>query len=392
MKALICGAGIAGLSLAGRLGHHGWDVVLVEQAPGPRHHGYMIDFSGPGFEALAAMGLLPQLRAAASPVDTFRYIDHEGRTTVSLDYGLFTKALDGQIVSVMRPALEQMLRESLGPRTRVRYGTTIEQITPESAVLSDGDVVDADVIVGADGIHSRIRSLTFGDEARFLHDLGMHTGAFIFDDHDVLDEVAGQFVLTETIDRQLGLYGLGNGRVAAFTVHRTGSADYDDARDELRAEFSGMGPLVDAALERCPPAEEIYFDRVAQVLMPQWTHGRVGLIGDAACAVSLVAGQGASLGVAGAFVLAELLSTAGSIPEILTEYERRWRPIADSIQKSARERVVEVFLPRRRNTLLLRRWGFRAMHVPGLRRLLTGSLFPKGSHSVTELVSAAAEH
>ena len=126
--------------------------------------------------------------------------------------------------------------------------------------------------------------------------------------------------------------------------------------------------------------------------MPQWTHGRVGLIGDAACAVSLVAGQGASLGVAGAFVLAELLSTAGSIPEILTEYERRWRPIADSIQKSARERVVEVFLPRRRSTLLLRRWGFRAMHVPGLRRLLTGSLFPKGSHSVTELVSAAAEH
>ena len=119
--------------------------------------------------------------------------------------------------------------------------------------------------------------------------------------------------------------------------------------------------------------------------MPQWTHGRVGLVGDAAYAVSLVAGQGASLGVAGAFVLAELLSTGGSVPEILSEYERRWRPVAESTERSARERVVEVFLPRQRSTLLLQRRGFRAMHVPGLRRLMTRSLFPKGPHSVTEL-------
>lgn len=144
----------------------------------------MIDFSGPAFEALTAMGLLPQPHAAASPVDTFRYIDHEGRTTVSLDYELFTKTLDGEIVSIMRPALEQMLRESLGPRVNVRHGTTVEQITPGAAVLSDGNAVDADPILGADGIHSRTRSLDFGEEARFMRDVGMHTGAFIFDDHD----------------------------------------------------------------------------------------------------------------------------------------------------------------------------------------------------------------
>lgn len=392
MKALICGAGIAGLTLAGRLAHHGWDVVLVDQATGPRRHGYMIDFSGPGFDAITAMGLEPQLRKAASQVDEFRYIDDEGRTTVSLDYELFTKALGGSLVSIMRPALEQMLREALASRVEVRYRTTVESVSVEAAVLSDGDRVNADLIVGADGIHSRIRSLTFGDEGRFLRDLGMRTGAFIFDDHDVFDEVAGQFVLTETIDRQMGLYGLGGGQVAAFTVHRTDSTYDDDARDELRTEFSGMGTLVEAALEKCPPAQEIYFDRVAQVVMPQWTKSRIGLVGDAAYAVSLVAGQGASLGVAGAYVLAELLSAGGPVREALNEYERRWKPFAEAIQKSARERVVEVFLPRRRRTLLLRRWGFRAMHVPGLRHLMTGSLFPKGSHSVTDLASAVREH
>lgn len=387
MKAVICGAGIAGLTLAGRLGHHGWDVLLVDQAAGPRRHGYMIDFSGPGFEAITAMGLEPQLRKAASQVDEFRYIDDEGRTTVSLDYELFTRALGGSLVSIMPPALEQMLREALGSRVEVRYGTTVESVSDETAVLSDGTVVAADLVVGADGIHSRIRSLTFGDEGRFVRVLGMSTGAFIFDDHDVFNEVAGQFVLTETIDRQMGLYGLGGGRVAAFTVHRTSSAPYANVRAELRAKFSGMGKLVDAALDKCPPSEEIYFDRVAQIVMPRWTKSRVGLVGDAAYAVSLVAGQGASLGVAGAYVLAELLSAGGPVSEALNEYERRWRPVAESIQKSARERVVEVFLPRRRRTLLLRRWGFRAMHVPGLRRLMTGPLFPKGSHSVTALAS-----
>lgn len=390
MKALICGAGIAGLTLANRLDAHGWEVTVLDRAPGPREEGYMIDFSGPGFEAITAMGLREQLLDAASTVGEFRYIDRAGRATVSLDYSRFVTALDGEIVSIMRPALERVLRTSLGAGVDLRYGCSIEQISEHAegatAVLTDGTRVTADLVVGADGVHSHLRAQLFGPEQEFLRYLGMHTAAYVFRDRETFDQVRGRFVLTETLDRQMGFYGLSEDHVAVFTVHRTGSpARPADPRAELRSQFTGMGELVDRALQHCPPSEQIYYDQVAQVIAPRWHTPHVALVGDAAYAVSLVAGQGASLGVGGAYVLAEMLAAHSTVPEALAEYERRWRPVAAGVQDSARDRVTEWFLPTSRLVLLLRRWGFRAMTLPGLSKVMVGSLLPKDRRSVTEL-------
>lgn len=386
MKAVICGAGIAGLALANRLHHHGWDVHIVDHAPGPRSQGYMIDFFGPGHEALTAMGLKPALHEFASPVKEFRYIDEHGRTTVSVDYSLFSKALDGEFASITRPALERLLRESLSDAVDLRYGTTIDRIDDERVRLSDGTAIDADLIVGADGVHSRVRSLVFGPEEDCLHYLGMHTGAYIFTDPEVFEQVRGQFVLTETLNRQMGLYGFDEGRVAVFTVHRTPDPGLpEDPRERLRREYAGMGGLAERALERCPAPDRIYYDQVAQIVQPRWHDGRVALVGDAAYAVSLIAGQGASLGIAGAYVLAERLQESTSVSEGLADYEQRWRPVATGVQESARDRVTEWFLPTSSTRLMLRRWGFRAMRLPGLSRIMTGPLFPKNHRSVAEL-------
>ncbi|WP_147918236.1 FAD-dependent monooxygenase [Ruania zhangjianzhongii] len=393
MKALICGAGIAGLALANRLDAHGWDVIVLERTPGPREEGYMVDFSGPGFEAITAMGLREQLLAAATSVGEFRYIDRGGRATVSLDYDRFVTALDGEIVSIMRPTLEHLLQESLSERVDVRYGLSIDEVTDQAdsatAVLTDGTPVTADLVVGADGVHSRVRAQILGPERDYLRYLGMHTGAFIFHDPELFDHVHGRFVLTETLDRQMGFYGLSEGQVAVFTVHRTADPTRpEDPRAELRSQFAGMGDMVDRALRHCPPPAQIYYDQVAQILAPRWHTGHVALVGDAAYAVSLVAGQGASLGIAGAYVLAEMLAAHATVPEALAEYDRRWRPVATEVQDSARDRVVEWFLPTSRLTLLLRRWGFRAMKLPGLSKVMVGSLLPKDHQTVTELASA----
>lgn len=386
MKALICGAGIAGLALAHRLHHHGWEVQVVDHAPGPREQGYMIDFFGPGYEALTAMGLRPGLRRFASSVESFRYIDSRGRTTVSVDYTLFARALDGEIASIMRPALERMLRESLNNQVDIRYDVTIDRISGDRAELSDGTAVEADVIVGADGIHSHVRSLVFGPERDHLRYLGMHTGAYVFHDPAVFEQVRGQFVLTETLNRQLGLYGLDDGRVAVFAVHRTEDARLpEDPREALRRTYTGMGDLVERAVANCPPPDAVYYDQVAQIDAPRWTDGRVALVGDAAYAVSLIAGQGASLGVAGAYLLAERLHAATSVQGGLTDYERRWRPVIRATQQAARDRVTEWFLPTSSAKLLARRWGFRAMRLPGLDRLLVGPLFPKNHRNIAEL-------
>ncbi|RPF20672.1 FAD-dependent monooxygenase [Myceligenerans xiligouense] len=387
MKAIVCGAGIAGLTAAGRLHHHGWEVLVVDSAPGPREQGYMIDFFGPGFQAVTAIGLLPRLRAAASPVDEFRYIDARGRTTVGVGYSRFTKALDGGIVSIMRPALEQLLREALPDAVGLRYGTTIERIDDDAVHLSDGTVTTADLVVGADGIHSGVRSLVFGPEREYLRPLGMHTGAFVFPDPVMYQQVRRQFVLTESLNRQMGFYGIGEDQVAVFAVHRTPDPDLPaDPRETLRRDYAGLGDLADRALAHCPPPGEVYYDVVAQIDAPRWHSGRVVLVGDAAHAVSLVAGQGASLGVAGAYVLAERLARASTVAEGLAEYERLWRPMAGGVQANARDRAADWFVPATTGKLLLRRWGFRAMRLPGLDKILVGPLFPKDHRTVADLV------
>lgn len=388
MRAVISGAGIAGLALANRLHHHGWEVHIAERSRGPRAQGYMIDFFGPGFEALTAMGLQPRLRELGADVDTFSYIDGQGRTTVSVDYALFSQALDGAIVSIMRPRLEQLLRESVAGRVDLRYGTTVDRITDDGVDLSDGTALDADLVVGADGVHSGVRSLAFGPERDQVRNLGMQTGAFVFRDPEAYEQVRGKFVLTETLNRQLGFYGLDDGAVAVFAVFRTDDLTLpDDPREALRHAFAGMGELADRALALCPPPDEVYYDQVAQVDLPRWTDGRVALVGDAAYAVSLIAGQGASLGVAGAYVLAERLQAAPSVAEGLADYERRWRPVATEVQRAARTRVTDWFLPTTTAKLVLRRWGFRAMKLPGLDRLLVGPLFPKDHRSVAQLIA-----
>lgn len=113
----------------------------------------------------------------------------------------------------------------------------------------------------------------FGDETRFVRYLGFHT--------------------------------------AAFAVHRAADPTLpDDPRAELQKTYGTLGWLVPRALTHCPPPESIYYDQVAQVVMPRWSRGRVVLVGDSCYAVSLLAGQGAALGIMGAYVLGEQLAAA----------------------------------------------------------------------------------
>lgn len=401
LRVVVCGAGMAGLTLATRLSELGHEVVLLERASGPREQGYMIDFFGPGFDAVEAMGLLPAVREVAYPVEAVSLVDDEGRSRAVIPYDKLREALDGRLCTLMRPDLEEVLRKGLPGDVDLRFGAELVDIDDGGAdgapgdgvtvTLDDGSRLEADLLVGADGIHSTVRRLTFGAESRYLRYLGFQTSAFMFDDPEIRAEIGDRFVLTDSTDAQLGLYVLRDGRLAAFAVHRAPDPELaPDARAALLDAYRGLGWLVPRALEACPPADRIYYDQVAQIDIPQWSRGRVTLVGDAGYAVSLLAGQGASLGIAGAYLLAHELDRADSVEQALRTYEQRWRPVVEEKQEAGRS-AAGWFLPRTAWQLWLRRVAlWAAERLPLANRFVGKALAGKTTGIIAEAARGSA--
>lgn len=393
MKVVVCGAGITGLALANKLARDGVEVVVVERAKAPREQGYMIDFFGAGFDAAEELGVLPRIRELAYRVDEASLLDGRGRRRAAIRYTTFARTMRDRLCSIMRPDLERALREHLPSTVDLRFGagvTAVDDLGDRVRVTAGDQVVEADVLVGADGIHSAVRRLVFGGDENYVRYLGFHTAAFVFADPEIQAAVGDRFCLTDSIGRQLGLYGLRDGRVAVFAVHRTADPRLpEDPRAALRAEYGSLGWLVPRVLRLCPPGESVYYDEVVQVDMPAWSRGRVVLAGDACCAVSLIAGQGASLGIAGAFVLGEQLVRAASSVEAFTAYERLMRPVVEEKQRVAR-RSARWFLPANPPQLWIRRAALRLARLPVLDRYVAAVLAGKSTAVVTNLRRAGA--
>jgi 2-polyprenyl-6-methoxyphenol hydroxylase-like FAD-dependent oxidoreductase len=384
MRAMVCGAGIAGLTTAWWLSRYGWDVVLVERDRGLRGAGYLIDFGRPGYDVLDRMDLLPRLRAVAQHVPGAVFVDSAGRSTARLDFRVAERLMDGRMANVMRGDLARVLYDALPDKVDLRFGATVdtarEFMGQVEVTLTDGSEHTVDLLVGADGLRSRTRRMAFGPDELYLRHLGYHTAAYLFTDVRIAAEVGSEVRMLTLPGRQAGFYRLPDGRVASFLVHHAPEPDLPVfPTAAIHQAYAGMGWVVDAALDHCPPADQIFYDLVAQIEMPTLYLGHTVLVGDAGMAVSLLAGQGASLAAYSGFLLARHVRDASDIPLALAAYQRDLAPVVASQQRAGR-RAAKWVIPTAQWQIALRDTIVRAAGLPGLSRLLAPLIAGADAH------------
>ena len=277
----------------------------------------------------------------------------------------------------MRGDLERVLYSKVKDDVEFRFSTTVESFEQDTGAvhvkLSDGSTASFDLLVGADGVHSWVRQLAFGEEEQFSRFLGCYTAAFIIADPTKSLALPDTFYALTVPEKQVGIYPIRGDRFATFFVYRRqqllNNSSFEMVVRELRTAYGGLNWIVPELLERCDRSS-MYFDEISQVEMPRWSLGRVTLVGDACHCVSLLAGQGASLAMASAYILAdELAKSRSDVAGALAHYERKLRPKIEKKQKAGR-RLARWFVPTNRVDLAIRDFVMRMAAWPITSQLL----------------------
>lgn len=374
-RAVIVGSGIAGLAAALRLGRDGWQTLVIERASKRRTGGYMVNLHGTGYDAAEALGLVPRLSERAIGLFTTVLIRADGRPKVTMPSTFAEGALGARSVMVFRGDLEEVLHDAARDHgAEFRFGTTVSAIDQDRGrvrvTLSDGDVAEADLLIGADGVHSATRQAVFGDD--YEVELPFIVAAFSLTEpvEGVRESSATTFIGT---GRTAGVVNLGPQQSSAFFTYRCPNPGLELARGPaaaLRAAYGDVAVGIPDAirqLERDP--DNAYFDSVSKVVMPHWSAGRVVLLGDAAWCVTLFAGHGAALALAGADRLGAALRQHADIPAALAAWEADLRPEVAKRQAQAR-RGMYYYAPPTRFHVWMNDVMVRMITLPGIRSLV----------------------
>ena len=338
-KVLINGGSISGPVLAYWLHRSGFEVTVVEKAGALRAGGYPIDIRGTATEVVRRMGILPRLRERHLTSRRHTFLNADGSTVVSLAPSAVAGGVGGSDLEVRRGDLAEALHARVRDDVKFRFGDFVDLLDPSDhgvdVTFHSGRRCTYDLVIGADGMHSATREFRFGPEERFHRYLGYCFALFTLPNTFGL---AQELVLWNTPGKAAALYAVGDEELHAFlTFHQPdppGAALRDPAaqRDLVASVFAGAGWEVPRVVNALREADDPFFDTAGQIRMPRWSSGRVALVGDAAYAPSFLTGQGTSLALVGAYMLAHHLATHRDHTVAFAAYERATRSFVTANQ------------------------------------------------------------
>jgi 2-polyprenyl-6-methoxyphenol hydroxylase-like FAD-dependent oxidoreductase len=346
VKILIVGAGIGGLTLAALLRRFGIVPDIIDRAKSFDHAGYMLGLYPLGSRVLNAVGAFDAFVKASEPMNHYDVANGMGDVINQYDLGVVTKRF-GPIQQISRGSLLRLLEQAAG-NPEIRMGVAIEAIEDKgnavAARTSDGQTRDYDLLVGADGIHSAVRRLAFGESPVF--DTGWGGWVWWADPslvpHDTVTEYwgAGRFLGVYPTKDKIGI-------VACGPVKDMQRDTPKGRRARILADFSALDGKAGAILDSLPGDDEaLFFWPLADQRAQEWVKGRVVLMGDSAAAFLPTAGIGASMAMESAAVLADELSRADAehLTYPLAFYETRRKGRVEAAQDDSRHLARMMFI------------------------------------------------
>ncbi|MBR8745173.1 FAD-dependent monooxygenase [Nocardiopsis sp. MG754419] len=332
-RVLISGGGVAGPALAHWLHRYGFRPTIVERAPAVRTGGHRVQIEGVGVDALRRTGLLEEARrAAGAPPEEIRFgyggrreVVIDGASLVTEETGLVIRR--GDLCALLyrhtREDVEYLFDDAITALRETDHGVTVS--------FHHREPREFDLVVGADGIHSHTRALVFGPKERFRRYLGTNIALFDIEDHlGLTDHVIGRVRPGRGV--LLAPYPE-TGRLECTILTRDAEplVDVAEHKRRLRERFAEDGEPMRSVLAGMDGATTAHVSPSVQIHMDSWTRGRVALVGDAGYCPDPMTGQGSTLALVGACVLAgELARARGDHRVALPAYERAIRGFVDA--------------------------------------------------------------
>jgi 2-polyprenyl-6-methoxyphenol hydroxylase-like FAD-dependent oxidoreductase len=365
-QVLVSGASIAGPTVAYWLAQGGFEVTVVERAPAPRPGGQAIDIRGPALSVMREMGLLDRVLAMRTRLKGMSMLDIEGKEISRTEERTMSGGrLNSGDVEILRDDLAELLLGAGASTVSYVYGDSIAALSQDDTGVSvrfeRGSPRRFDLVIGADGLHSNTRHLVFGDEAAMMRPLGV--ALTIFTTPNLLDLNDWQLAFRDATSGYVIYPARGNTELRVNVGF--GIMPEDDVRGDVAsqkalvaARCAHFGGEIPRLIEAMRDADDFYFGALAQVRMPRWSSGRITLVGDAAYCPSPFTGQGTSLALIGAFVLAkELTRTPEDHAGAFARCEARMLPFVrqnqDMVSVERQEQVPDDIFDRAKNAIVI---------------------------------------
>lgn len=373
---LVSGGGIAGLTVASYLSKQGHDITVIDKATSFSKAGFLISLKSFGVQIMDELGLTESLRDEASPSGYMRFLEANDQLIQHLSYDKVNEHIEKSVL-ISRGGLHHVLYEAIKNDVYIQFNTTISELVQgentTTVTLSDGKVLEADLVIIAEGLRSTTRDRYFKDSK--LNDFNiLYMGGRLQQPHSY---TVGSFNVYIDVHKMLSVYPIAPDEIAIQCyIHHTGDVTSirQHTTELLQQSFGGYNPEIQDLLNRFARNGMIFADKMGMVEAPDLVQGNLVLLGDAGYCPTALSGMGASLSIYGAKALAHFIGkTPHNLQAACRDYNTLMQPIIQKFQGNARNNAAS-FIPDNEAKLKQFVQAFRMAGEEEIQRIMTAPI------------------